>query len=89
MKVLRKTALLRAFYLSLFISASKLITYFTILAFILTGGELKAETVFFMVPIYTVMRQVIVSFIPTAAAHIGELIVSMNRIEVEPSISFT
>ena len=84
---MRKAANLRAFYLSLFISSSKLITYFTILAYILRGGELRADSVFFMVTVYNIMRQIMVSFIPSAAAHIGELLVSIGRIEVSGTIN--
>jgi len=83
-RVLRKAAFLRSFYLSLFISSSKVITFLTFITYVLVDDThvLTADKVFFAVSIYNVMRQIMISFVPTAAAAIGELMVSTNRIEV-------
>ena len=80
--VLRKASLLRATYLSLYISAARLVTYFVFLAYILTDHVLTANKVFFCLTIFNTIRQVMISYFPTAAAAIGELFVSMDRIEV-------
>lgn len=81
-KSLRRIALFRALYLSLYISSSRLVTYTIFLAYILTNHTLTADKVFFILPIFSTIRQVMISYFPTAAAAIGELFVSMNRIEV-------
>lgn len=79
---LKRIAFLRAMYLSLYISSSRLVTYGIFLAYILTDHTLTADKVFFILPIFNTVRQVMISYFPTAAAALGELFVSMNRIEV-------
>jgi hypothetical protein len=61
-----------------------MITFFTFLTYVLVDetNVLSANKVFFAVAVYNSMRQMMVSFVPTAAAATGELIVAMNRIEV-------
>jgi ATP-binding cassette subfamily C (CFTR/MRP) protein 4 len=80
--VLRKASALRAVYLSLYISSARLVTYFVFLAYILQDNPLTAEKVFFCLTIFNIIRQLMISYFPTAAAAIGELFVSMDRIEV-------
>ncbi|CAL8104285.1 unnamed protein product [Orchesella dallaii] len=80
-KSLKKLAFLRAMYLSLYISSSRLVTYCVFIAYILTNHPLTADKVFFILTIFSTVRQVMISYFPTAAAAIGELFVSMNRIE--------
>jgi len=85
-KILRKSAYLRAFDLSLFISTAKMISFLTFLTYIFIDENhaLTSEKVFFAVAAYNVMRQVMISYVPTAVAETAEVIVSMNRIEVNP-----
>lgn len=70
--------------MSLFISSAKVITFLTFLTYVLVDEThvLSANKVFFAVAIYNVMRQVMVSFVPTAASNLGELVVAIRRIEV-------
>ncbi|CAG7835020.1 unnamed protein product, partial [Allacma fusca] len=80
-KILRRTSYLKSFYMSMYISSSKVIIYLTLLAFLLTSGKMNASSVFLLVQAANVMRQIMVYFIPHGAAHLSELVVSANRIE--------
>ncbi|OXA46434.1 Multidrug resistance-associated protein 4 [Folsomia candida] len=80
-QVLRKASLLRATYLSLYISSARMVTYFVFLAHILDGNPLRADVVFFCLTIFNTIRQVMISYFPTALAAISELFVSIDRIE--------
>jgi ATP-binding cassette subfamily C (CFTR/MRP) protein 4 len=80
-KVLRKRAYLRSFYLSLFLSSKKLIPYLTFLVYVLFGHTLSADKVFFAVSIFDVVIFNMISTLPSAAAGCGELVVAIKRIE--------
>jgi len=83
-KILRKSAYFKAFYLSLYLWSSKLITFLTFITYVLLDENhvLSSDKVFFAVAVYNVMRATMVSFVPNAAGAIGEMIVSINRLEV-------
>jgi len=73
----------RALHLSFYISSARLVTYFVFLTYILQGNALTADRTFFVLTIFNTIRQVMLSYWPTAAAAVGELFVSMGRIEVK------
>ncbi|CAL8129140.1 unnamed protein product [Orchesella dallaii] len=78
---LRKRALLRSFYFSMFVTSSKLVPYMTFLVYVMLGNNLTADKVFFSLSIFNVVIQNMVSVLPSAAAGIGEVMVAIKRIE--------
>ncbi len=79
---LRKRSYLRGILLSVIFFAPKFIAYVTFVSFVLLGNDMSSEKVFFtMVSLNTVV-QITLHFMPAAAAGLGEVIVTVNRIEV-------
>jgi hypothetical protein len=68
--------------MSLFVASSKIIASLTIITYaVFTDHVLTASKVFFAITVYNVMGQMMISFVPVAAAAVGDLIVTLNRIE--------
>jgi ATP-binding cassette subfamily C (CFTR/MRP) protein 4 len=81
-KVLRKRSYLRGVYLSIYSSASKVVPFLTFLAFVLSGNQLNAQNVFFLVSCSNTIIQSMTYILPSAISGLGEILVSISRIEV-------
>ncbi|OXA59787.1 Multidrug resistance-associated protein 4 [Folsomia candida] len=82
MSVIRKRSYLRGIYLSVYSSALKFLPFLTFLVFTLaTDEDLTPDKVFFTVAVYNVIIQNTMYFIPSAASGIGEIMVSLKRLE--------
>ncbi len=80
---LRKRGLLRGFHLSVLIFAPKLVQFFTFLALVLIGGEpMSADKVFFTLVCLHHVIQTTVFVSPLAVAGIGEILVTIRRVQV-------
>lgn len=87
MSVIRKRSYLRGIYLSVYSSALKFLPFLTFLVFTLaTDEDLTPDKVFFTVAVYNVIIQNTMYFIPSAASGIGEIMVSLKRLEVHKHV---
>ncbi|XP_035707943.1 multidrug resistance-associated protein 4 isoform X2 [Folsomia candida] len=80
-KDLRKRGVIRGLHHAAVSFAPKLVPFGEILTYYLLGNELSADKVFFILTVLYTIIQVSVYCIPQAVSGIGELIVSIKRIE--------
>ncbi|CAL8104322.1 unnamed protein product [Orchesella dallaii] len=78
---LTKRLHLRGFYLSMYTSTLKIVIFLTVLTYVLQGNEPTADKVFFLAAIYFTMIQSMIYVIPQGISGLGEIVVSLNRIE--------
>jgi len=81
-KALKKRSYLRAGFMGVFTSNFTFIPFITIFTYALLGNNVTPDKAFFAVAIFNVMTEVMMYFVPNAAASIGELLTSINRMEV-------
>ena len=80
--VIKKTCNLRAFKISFFFTASRLIQLVTFLVFGLTGDSITAEKAFLVVSMFNTVRLSMTLFFPMAISQLRELRASIKRIQV-------
>ena len=80
--VIKKTCNFRAFKISFFFTASRLIQLVTFLVFGLTGNSVTAENAFLVVSMFNTVRLSMTLFFPMALSQLREVRASVRRIEV-------
>ena len=80
--VVKKTCNFRAFKISFFFTASRLIQLATFLVFGLTGHPVTAENAFLVVSMFNTVRLSMTLFFPMALSQLREVRASVGRIEV-------
>ncbi|CAL8104328.1 unnamed protein product [Orchesella dallaii] len=78
---LTKRLHLRGFYLSMYTSTLKIVIFLTVLTYVLQDNEPTADKVFFLSSVYFTMIQSMIYMIPQAVSGLGEIRVSLNRLE--------
>ncbi|CAN9497709.1 unnamed protein product [Ophioblennius macclurei] len=76
-----KSSYLRGLNMASFFIASKIIVFFTVLVYVLTGNELTASRVFMAVTLYGAVRLTITLFFPCAIEKVSESLISIRRIK--------
>ena len=82
MGVIRKTNNYRAFNFGYFLVSMPVALVAILVPFTLTGGVLTAEKLFLTLNLYRVSRLTMTMFFPIATSSIGEISVSIKRIQV-------
>ncbi|XP_034472333.1 probable multidrug resistance-associated protein lethal(2)03659 [Drosophila innubila] len=80
MRVIRKVNYIRGVMLSFELTLGRIAIFVSLLAFVLTGGQLTAERAFCVTAFYNVMRRPVTKFFPTGMTQVAELLVSLQRI---------
>ncbi|KAH8395710.1 hypothetical protein KR222_010260, partial [Zaprionus bogoriensis] len=80
MSVIRKVNYIRGVLLSFEITLGRIAIFASLLAFVLSGGELTAERAFCVTAFYNTMRRTVSKFFPSGMSQGAELLVSMQRI---------
>lgn len=68
--------------MSIFLTSSRLVPFLTFLAFVLSGGPLTADRVFYAVALYNTVTHFMVFMMPGAIRGVGEIRGSLQRIQV-------
>ncbi|XP_061579415.1 ATP-binding cassette sub-family C member 4-like isoform X2 [Cololabis saira] len=76
-----KSSYLRGLNMASFFMASKIIIFFTVCVYVLTGNKLSASKVFMAVSLYGAVRLSITLFFPFAIEHVSESLISIQRIK--------
>ncbi len=77
---------LRASFMGVFTSNFTFVPFLAILVYGLLGNNVTPDKAFFAVAIFNVMTEIMMYYVPNAAACIGELVISMNRMEVREKL---
>ncbi|XP_078259159.1 ATP-binding cassette sub-family C member 4 [Rhinoraja longicauda] len=76
-----QSSYLRALNMASFFIASKIILFFTFLAYVLLGNTITASRVFVTVSLYSAVRLTITLFFPAAIQTVSEGLISIRRIK--------
>ncbi|XP_060665712.1 probable multidrug resistance-associated protein lethal(2)03659 [Drosophila nasuta] len=80
MSVIRKVNYIRGILLSFEITLGRIAIFASLLAYVLTGGQLTAERAFCVTAFYNILRRTVSKFFPSGMSQVAELLVSMQRI---------
>lgn len=80
MSVIRKVNYIRGVLLSFEITLGRIAIFASLLAFVLSGGQLTAERAFCVTAFYNILRRTVSKFFPSGMSQVAELLVSMQRI---------
>ncbi|CAL8110800.1 unnamed protein product [Orchesella dallaii] len=80
-KELRRRSRLHAFQMSIFLTSSRIVPFLTFLAFVLGGGPLTADRVFYAIAVYNTMTHYMVFMLPGGIRALGEIKGSLQRIQ--------
>uniref|UniRef100_A0A3B3BJB3 Multidrug resistance-associated protein 4 n=1 Tax=Oryzias melastigma TaxID=30732 RepID=A0A3B3BJB3_ORYME len=76
-----QSSYLRGLNMASFFVASKIVIFFTICVYVLTGNKLSASRVFMAVSLYGAVRLTITLFFPFAIEKVSETLISIRRIQ--------
>ncbi|RVE57953.1 hypothetical protein OJAV_G00204270 [Oryzias javanicus] len=76
-----QSSYLRGLNMASFFVASKIVIFFTICVYVLTGNKLSASRVFMAVSLYGAVRLTITLFFPFAIEKVSETLISIQRIQ--------
>uniref|UniRef100_A0A3P9LA07 Multidrug resistance-associated protein 4 n=1 Tax=Oryzias latipes TaxID=8090 RepID=A0A3P9LA07_ORYLA len=76
-----QSSYLRGLNMASFFVASKIVIFFTICVYVLTGNKLSASRVFMAVSLYGAVRLTITLFFPFAIEKVSEFLISIQRIQ--------
>ena len=82
MREIRKLSFLRAGFMSFFFSSASLVSFVTMMTYVLAGNRLTAQKVFTCVSLFNGSRLVMTLFFPIAVTLMNEGRVSLERMEV-------
>lgn len=85
-EALRKRLHLRGFYLSMYMSTLKLVIFLTVMTYVLQDHPPTADKVFFLASTYFTMIQSVIYMIPQAISGMGEMRISLQRLEASGEI---
>ncbi|XP_011149209.1 multidrug resistance-associated protein 4-like [Harpegnathos saltator] len=71
----------RAAYLAIIVFTERLILYFTLLMYVLTGNHLSADVTYVLASYFNILQLTTALFFPQALILLGETMVSINRLE--------
>ena len=77
-----KLSFLRASFISFFLSSASLVSFITMMTYVLAGNRLTAQKVFTCVSLFNGSRLVMTLFFPMAVTLVNEARVSLERMEV-------
>ncbi|XP_066267632.1 ATP-binding cassette sub-family C member 4-like [Branchiostoma lanceolatum] len=80
--VINKASIFRGLNMSMSSVAGRLLIFFTVVTFALTGHDVTAGVVFKAVGLYNILQSAVFVFMPLAIALLSESIVSIGRIQV-------
>ncbi|CAL8104325.1 unnamed protein product [Orchesella dallaii] len=80
-EALKKRLHFRGFYLSMYTSTLKIVIFLTVLTYVLQDNEPTADKVFFLSSVYFTLIQSMLYWVPQAISGLGEIRVSLNRLE--------
>ncbi|ODM94951.1 Multidrug resistance-associated protein 4 [Orchesella cincta] len=80
-KELRRRSRLHAFQMSIFLTSSRIVPFLTFLMFVLWGGPLTADRVFYAIAVYNTVTHYMVFLVPGGIRAIGEIKGSLQRIQ--------
>lgn len=81
-KKIKFSSYVRAVNLAIVVFTERLLLYFTLLTFVLSGNNLNADVTYTLATFYNILQLTAALFFPHALIILGETIVSMNRLEV-------
>uniref|UniRef100_A0A8C8DRS1 ATP binding cassette subfamily C member 4 (PEL blood group) n=1 Tax=Oryzias sinensis TaxID=183150 RepID=A0A8C8DRS1_9TELE len=76
-----QSSYLRGLNMASFFVASKIVIFFTICVYVLTGNKLSASRIFMAVSLYGAVRLTITLFFPFAIEKVSESLISIQRIQ--------
>ncbi|XP_050461230.1 ATP-binding cassette sub-family C member 4-like isoform X2 [Cataglyphis hispanica] len=80
-KKIRFSAYVRAAYLAIIVFTERLLLYFTLVTFVLWGNDLSADITYTLATFFNILQLTAAMYFPQALIFLGEMIVSMNRLE--------
>lgn len=87
-KALGKKMYLKGFYLSMYTVCIKLTPFLSILLYALIGNRVTADKAFFTVAVFQIIIENMVYYFSIAIASLGEIWISIRRIQVKSSKPF-
>ncbi|XP_014296340.1 probable multidrug resistance-associated protein lethal(2)03659 [Microplitis demolitor] len=81
MQVIRQSSYIRGVIMSFLNFSSGLSLFITILAHLLSGHQITAETVYMLTAYYSILRQIMTLFLPLGLSAVAEILVSIKRLE--------
>lgn len=80
--MIKFSSYVRAAYLAIIVFTERLILYFTLIIFVLTGNDLTADVTYEMATYFNLLQLTAALYFPQALIQLGESMVSMYRLEV-------
>ncbi|XP_011635942.1 multidrug resistance-associated protein 4-like [Pogonomyrmex barbatus] len=80
-KIITFSSYVRATYLAIIVFTERIILYFTLIMFVLTGNNLTADVTYVMATYFNILQLTTALYFPQALIQLGESMVSMNRLE--------
>ncbi|XP_057328153.1 probable multidrug resistance-associated protein lethal(2)03659 [Microplitis mediator] len=81
MQVIRKSSFIRGVTMSFMMFSSGLSLFITILAHLVSGNQITAETVYMLTAYYSILRQTMTIYFPQGISGVAETSVSIKRLE--------
>ncbi|XP_012278420.1 probable multidrug resistance-associated protein lethal(2)03659 isoform X2 [Orussus abietinus] len=81
MNVIRYSSYLRGLFLSIMVIAERVVLYFTLLVFVLSGNTLTAQITFVLASYFNILQLTMAICFPQAVILAGEAIVSVRRLQ--------
>ncbi|XP_072762869.1 ATP-binding cassette sub-family C member 4 [Anoplolepis gracilipes] len=80
-KKIKFSSYVRAAYLAIIVFTERLLLYFTLIMFVLSGNYLTADVTYTLATFYNLLQLTAALFFPQALIILGETMVSMSRLE--------
>lgn len=80
-KKIKFSAYVRATNMAVIVFTERLLIYFTLVMFVLSGNNLNADVTYTLATFYNILQLTAALFFPQALIVLGETIISMNRLE--------
>ncbi|XP_070149137.1 ATP-binding cassette sub-family C member 4 [Polyergus mexicanus] len=80
-KKIQFSSYVRASYLAIVVFTERLLLYFTLIFFVLSGHDLSADVSYTLTSFFNILQLVAALYFPQALILLGEAMVSMNRLE--------
>lgn len=77
-----RTSMIKGFSTALSVFTERFILYAAVVAFVVLGGDIRAEITFSLVQYFNLLQLACNIFFPMALAFLAETMVSIKRIEV-------
>lgn len=78
----------RAAYLAIIVFTERLLLYFTLMQFVLSGNNMTADLTYILTTYFNILQLTAACFFPQAIIILGEAMVSMNRLEVRHRVCY-